>query len=165
VGDRAIAWSGGSEPEAEINGVAVEAMAEVGIDISRGYAKPWTEEVLRAADVVITMGCGDACPLVQGKHYEDWDVADPTGQPLSVVRHIRDDLGDRVRHLSERMHVERPQDDLAIRVTRGSNLLSATGPQGASAAPHEAAAPMAPPHTGRRRRIKDRLSSHRRRAR
>ena len=165
VGDRAIAWSGGSEPEAEINGVAVEAMAEVGIDISRGYAKPWTEEVLRAADVVITMGCGDACPLVQGKHYEDWDVADPTGQPLSVVRHIRDDLGDRVRHLSERMHVERPQDDLAIRVTRGSNLLSATGPQGASAAPHEAAAPMAPPHTGRRRRIKDRLSSPRRRAR
>ena len=106
VGDRAVAWSGGSEPEAEINRVAVEAMAEVGIDISQGYAKPWTEEVLRAADFVITMGCGDACPLVPGKHYEDWDVADPAGQPLSVVRQIRDDLEQRVLHLSERMHVE-----------------------------------------------------------
>jgi protein-tyrosine-phosphatase len=105
VGARAVAWSGGSEPEAEINPVAVEAMADVGIDISEGYAKPWTQEVLRAADFVVTMGCGDACPLVPGKHYEDWEVADPAGQPLEVVEAIRDDLEVRVRDLVARMGV------------------------------------------------------------
>ena len=71
AGDRAVAWSGGSEPGTEINPAAVEAMAEVGIDIRSEFPEPWTEEVVRAADVVITMGCGDACPLSPGKRYED----------------------------------------------------------------------------------------------
>lgn len=99
AGDRAIAWSGGSEPEAALNQAAVAAMAEVGIDIARQFPKPWTDEVVRAADVVVTMGCGDACPLVPGKHYEDWEVRDPAGLPLSDVRPIRDDLERRVRDL------------------------------------------------------------------
>jgi arsenate reductase (thioredoxin) len=99
AGARAVGWSGGSDPGSDINLVAVEAMAEIGIDISMGFAKPWTLEVLAAADVVVTMGCGDACPLVPGKHYEDWEVPDPIGQPLDVVRPIRDELGRRVRGL------------------------------------------------------------------
>ncbi|MDT4937451.1 MAG: hypothetical protein QOG80_1122, partial [Pseudonocardiales bacterium] len=74
AGDRAIAWSGGSEPAREVQPSAIAAMAERGIDISREYAKPWTDEVVRAADVVITMGCGDACPIFPGKRYEDWEL-------------------------------------------------------------------------------------------
>lgn len=105
-GGHAVGWSGGSEPESEVNRVAVEAMAEVGIDISDGFPKPWTDEVLAAADVVVTMGCGDACPLVPGKHYEDWQVADPAGQTLPVVRSIRDDLEGRVRILLQQLGVE-----------------------------------------------------------
>ncbi|MGA8726179.1 MAG: arsenate reductase ArsC [Acidimicrobiales bacterium] len=105
AGPRAMAWSGGSEPASDINHVAVEAMAEVGIDISTGYAKPWTDEVLTAADVVVTMGCGDACPLVPGKHYEDWEVSDPAGQPLEAVRPIRDELGRRVRSLLAKLEI------------------------------------------------------------
>ena len=107
--DRVVAWSGGSEPERELNKVAVEAMAEVGIDISDGFPKPWTVEVLQAADVVVTMGCGDACPLVPGKRYEDWDVADPADQPLGVVRPIRDDIEGRVRGLLDRLGVDGPR--------------------------------------------------------
>ena len=76
-----MAWSGGSEPASQINPAAVEAMAEIGIDISAEFPKPWTDEFVRAADVVVTMGCGDACPLVPGKHYEDWELDDPTGKP------------------------------------------------------------------------------------
>ncbi len=96
AGSRAIAWSGGSEPGAEINQVVVAAMAEVGIDISREFPKPWTDEFFGAADVVVTMGCGDACPLVPGKHYEDWELEDPTGKTLEEVRLIRDAVRDRV---------------------------------------------------------------------
>ena len=73
------AWSGGSEPTSEVNPAAVAAMAEVGIDIAGEYPKPWTDEIVRAADVVITMGCGDACPIFPGKRYEDWELADPAG--------------------------------------------------------------------------------------
>ena len=80
AGDRAVAWSGGSEPGTEINPAAVAAMAEVGIDITGEFPKPWTEEIVQAADVVITMGCGDACPLYPGKRYEDWELDDPAGQ-------------------------------------------------------------------------------------
>ena len=84
AGDAAVAWSGGSEPASEVNPAAVQAMAEVGIDISAEFPKPWTDEVVRAADVVITMGCGDACPIFPGKDYQDWQVADPAGQPWKL---------------------------------------------------------------------------------
>ena len=99
AGDRAVAWSGGSEPGAEVNPSAIAAMAEVGIDISQEFPKPWTEEIVRAADVVVTMGCGDACPLFPGKRYEDWELTDPAGQGVEVVRPIRDEIGRRVRDL------------------------------------------------------------------
>ena len=96
---RAVAWSGGSEPGVEVNPAAVAAMAEVGVDITGEFPKPWTEEIVRAADVVITMGCGDACPIFPGKRYEDWDLDDPADQDLEAVRPIRDEIGDRVRKL------------------------------------------------------------------
>jgi arsenate reductase (thioredoxin) len=99
AGDRAVAWSGGSEPGNEINPAAVAAMAEVGIDIGQEFPKPWTEEIVQAADVVITMGCGDACPLYPGKRYEDWDLEDPAGQDVAAVRPIRDEIGERVQQL------------------------------------------------------------------
>jgi arsenate reductase (thioredoxin) len=105
AGDRAIAWSGGSEPASDINPAAVEAMAEVGIDIAGEYPKPWTDEIVRAADVVITMGCGDACPIFPGKRYEDWDLTDPDGLDLPAVRPIRDELEHRVRRLLDQLHV------------------------------------------------------------
>ena len=96
---RAVAWSGGSEPVKEVNPSAVLAMAEVGIDIAKEFPKPWTDEIVQAADVVVTMGCGDACPYFPGKRYEDWNLDDPAGQDLSAVRPIRDGIGDRVRAL------------------------------------------------------------------
>lgn len=99
AGDRAVAWSGGSEPGTEVNPSAVAAMAEVGIDITGEYPKPWTDEIVRAADVVVTMGCGDACPYFPGKRYEDWDLDDPAGQDLTAVRPIRDEIARRVRAL------------------------------------------------------------------
>jgi protein-tyrosine-phosphatase len=99
AGDRAVAWSGGSEPGAEINPTAVAAMAEVGIDIAHEFPKPWTDEIVRAAEVVVTMGCGDACPLFPGKRYEDWELEDPAGRDLDSVRAIRDDIGRRVERL------------------------------------------------------------------
>ena len=99
AGDQAVGWSGGSEPGHEINPAAVEAMAEVGIDITGEFPKPWTEEIVRAADVVVTMGCGDACPVFPGKRYENWELTDPAGQGLEAVRPIRDDIEERVRRL------------------------------------------------------------------
>jgi len=99
TGDKAVAWSGGSEPGIEVNPAAIAAMAERGIDISGEFPKPWTDETVRAADVVITMGCGDACPIFPGKRYEDWDVADPAGQRVEDVRPIRDEVERRVRSL------------------------------------------------------------------
>jgi protein-tyrosine-phosphatase len=99
AGDRAVAWSGGSEPGVEVNPAAIEAMAEVGVDITDEYPKPWTDEIVRAADVVITMGCGDACPIFPGKRYEDWTLEDPAGQDVEAVRPIRDEIGERVRTL------------------------------------------------------------------
>jgi len=105
AGSRAFAWSGGSEPTDSLNQVAVASMAEIGIDISSGYSKPWTEEVLDAADVVVTMGCGDACPLHPGKKYEDWDVDDPAGRSLDEVRGIRDQIGLRVLDLLAELEV------------------------------------------------------------
>ena len=100
---RAIAWSGGSEPVSGIHSGVVAAMAEIGIDISREFSKPWTDEFVLAADVVITMGCGDACPLLPGKHYEDWELDDPAGKTLDEIRPIRDEIKDRVANLIEKL--------------------------------------------------------------
>jgi arsenate reductase (thioredoxin) len=91
--------SAGSEPGHEINPMAVEAMGEVGIDISGGFPKPLTDDAVRMANVVITMGCGDACPIYPGKRYEDWDLEDPAGKDLETVRRIRDEIEGRVRAL------------------------------------------------------------------
>lgn len=99
AGDAAVAWSGGSEPGDEVNPAAVQAMAEVGIDISGEYPKPWTDEIVQAADVVITMGCGDACPVFPGRRYEVWVLDDPAGQDVEGVRPIRDNIEERVRRL------------------------------------------------------------------
>jgi protein-tyrosine-phosphatase len=105
AGDAAVAWSGGSEPGTEVNPAAVAAMAERGIDISAEFPKPWTDETVRAADVVITMGCGDACPIFPGRRYEEWALPDPAGQDVTAVREIRDDIERRVRLLLEELHV------------------------------------------------------------
>ena len=105
AGDRAVAWSGGSAPSTEINPSAIEAMSEVGIDIAGEFPKPWTDEILRAADVVVTMGCGDACPIFPGKRYEDWELDDPAGQDVDAVRPIRDEIGGRVRGLLASLQV------------------------------------------------------------
>ncbi len=105
AGDAALAWSGGSEPVVEINPVAVEAMRERGIDISGEFPKPWTDETVRAADVVITMGCGDACPIFPGKRYEEWVLDDPAGLDVIAVRPIRDEIERRVRALLESLDV------------------------------------------------------------
>ncbi|MGW4476934.1 arsenate reductase ArsC [Nonomuraea sp. NPDC004354] len=97
--DRALAWSGGSEFAGEINPAAVASMVERGIDITGEFPKPWTEEIVRAADVVITMGCGDACPVYPGKRYEDWELDDPADKSVQDVRPIRDEIERRVRRL------------------------------------------------------------------
>jgi arsenate reductase (thioredoxin) len=91
--------SAGSTPAGEVNPAAVEALEELGVDMSEEFPKPLTDEVVRAADVVITMGCGDACPIYPGKRYEDWSVDDPADADLEGVRRIRDEIGDRVRVL------------------------------------------------------------------
>lgn len=105
AGERVEVYSGGSAPAADIHDGAVEAMAEVGIDIRTEYPKPWTDEIIRAADVVVTMGCGDACPIIPGRRYEDWELADPHNQPLEVARQVRDDIERRVRELMESLEV------------------------------------------------------------
>jgi protein-tyrosine-phosphatase len=102
---RAIAWSGGSDPAERINPAAIAAMAERGIDITDEYPKPWIDEVVRAADVVVTMGYGDACPVFPGHRYLDWPVADPDGLELADVRPIRDDIERRVRALLDEMDI------------------------------------------------------------
>jgi arsenate reductase len=91
--------SAGSDPADELNPNAVRAMDEVGVDISKEFPKPLTDEVVRAADAVITMGCGDACPIYPGKRYEDWELEDPAGQDLETVRRIRDQIRGRVEQL------------------------------------------------------------------
>jgi len=105
AGDAAVAWSGGSEPGSEVNPAAVDAMRERGIDIAGEFPKPWTDEVVRAADVVISMGCGDACPIFPGKRYEEWTLDDPAGQDVEAVRPIRDDIERRVRVLLDELGV------------------------------------------------------------
>jgi protein-tyrosine-phosphatase len=106
AGDHVDVYSGGSEPAASINGSAVEVMAEVGIDIRGELPQPWADEIVRAADVVVTMGCGDACPIFPGKRYIDWELDDPAGRPLDDVRPIRDEIGRRVRTLLDELGIE-----------------------------------------------------------
>ena len=96
-GGRVGVRSAGSDPGEVINPAVVEAMAEVGVDLSDAFPKALTDEAVRAADVVITMGCGDACPVYPGKRYEDWALDDPAGQELETVRRIRDEIDARVR--------------------------------------------------------------------
>jgi arsenate reductase (thioredoxin) len=103
AGDGVDVFSGGSEPASTINPAAIEAMAEVGIDIGPEFPKPWTDQIVRAADVVITMGCGDACPVYPGKHYEDWVLDDPEGLEVAGVRTIRDEIRGRVEKLIAEM--------------------------------------------------------------
>jgi len=91
--------SAGSAPGDEINPAVVEAMSEIGVDLSEEFPKPLTDEFVKGADVVITMGCGDACPIYPGKRYEDWELEDPAGMDLETVRRIRDEIDFRVRNL------------------------------------------------------------------
>ncbi len=98
-GGRIHVRSAGSTPADEINPAAVEAMEEIGVDMGEEFPKPLMDEVVRAADVVVTMGCGDACPIFPGKRYEDWDLEDPDGKGLETVRRIRDEIDTRVQAL------------------------------------------------------------------
>ena len=99
AGDRVEVLSAGSEPRDQVNPVAVEAMAEVGIDIAGAQPRELTTEAVRDSDVVVTMGCGDACPIFPGKRYEDWELTDPAGRGLDEVRPIRDEIRSRVEAL------------------------------------------------------------------
>jgi protein-tyrosine-phosphatase len=105
AGENAVAWSGGSEPTDQVNPAAIAAMTECGIDISSEFPKPWTDEVVRAADVVITMGCGDACPVFPGKRYEEWTLDDPAGKEVAEVRPVRDEIERRVLTLLDQIGV------------------------------------------------------------
>lgn len=96
---RVLVTSAGSQPADQLNPAVVQAMAEIGLDISRESPKRLTNDKVQAADVVITMGCGDACPIYPGKRYLDWDLPDPAGLPLADVRPIRDEIGRRVAAL------------------------------------------------------------------
>ncbi len=108
AGDQVDVFSGGSEPAEALNQVVAAAMDEKGIDISKELPQPWADEIVRAADVVVTMGCGDACPVYPGKRYVDWEVDDPAGKPIEDVRRIRDDLARRVRALLTELSEKEP---------------------------------------------------------
>jgi len=105
-GDRVDVFTGGSEPADEVNRGVVGAMAEVGVDISQELPKPWADEDVRAADIVVTMGCGDACPFYPGKRYLDWELEDPAGKGLQEIRPIRDEIERRVRALMAELGIE-----------------------------------------------------------
>jgi arsenate reductase len=106
AGDEVEVFSGGSNPASEVNPAAIEAMAEIGVDISSEFPKPWTDEVVQAANMVVTMGCGDSCPIFPGTRYMDWEVGDPAGLPLEQVRPIRDEIGARVRGIMAELGLE-----------------------------------------------------------
>jgi arsenate reductase (thioredoxin) len=103
AGDRVVVRSAGSAPADEINPAVVEVMREVGVDLSQEFPKPLTTEAVEAADVVITMGCGDACPIFPGKRYLDWDLPDPSGLSIDEVRRIRDEIDRRIRALADEL--------------------------------------------------------------
>ena len=104
-GDGVDVFSGGSEPAESVNQAVVAAMAEVGIDVGSEIPQPWADEIVRAADTVVTMGCGDACPVFPGKRYVDWEIEDPSGKSLDEVRPIRDDIEQRVRDLMAELEI------------------------------------------------------------
>ena len=108
AGDRVTVLSRGSNPGDQINPMAVEAMAEVGIDITANTPARWTDTDLEMADVVVTMGCGDECSYIPGKRYLDWELTDPAGRPIEEVRPIRDDIEARVRGLMQELGVPAP---------------------------------------------------------
>ena len=95
-GDRVRVYSAGSEPAGSVNPAAVAVMAEAGIDISTAQPQPWTDDMVRSVDVVVTMGCGDVCPVYPGKRYVDWELDDPAGKPVEEVRPVRDEIRARV---------------------------------------------------------------------
>jgi len=105
AGDRVEVYSAGSNPGDDVNPMAVEAMAEVGIDIAGARPQRWTDDMARTADVIVSMGCGDACPVYPGTRYEDWELTDPAGQSLELVRTVRDDIGSRVEALVESLEL------------------------------------------------------------
>jgi arsenate reductase len=98
-------FSGGSDPGSVVNPAAVASMGEIGIDIATEFPKPWTDDILRAADVIVTMGCGDACPVFPGTRYIDWTVVDPAGLSVEEIRPIRDDIERRVRGLMSELGI------------------------------------------------------------
>jgi arsenate reductase len=102
---RAAVYSGGSEPAEHVNPAAVAAMGERGIDIAHNQPKRWTNEMVETADVVVTMGCGDTCPVIPGRRYEEWVLPDPAGQSVDAVRPIRDEIERRVRGLLDQLGV------------------------------------------------------------
>lgn len=106
AGDQASVYSGGSAPADDVNPAAIAAMAELGIDIAAEQPKKWTMGMLEAVDVVITMGCGDSCPVLPGSRYEKWLLPDPAGQTLDAVRPIRDEIETRVRQLLIELHTD-----------------------------------------------------------
>ncbi|MFV8266633.1 arsenate reductase ArsC [Mycolicibacterium peregrinum] len=108
AGERASVFSGGSEPADKVNPAAIAAMAEVGIDIAHEQPQRWTDDIVEASDVVITMGCGDTCPYFPGKRYENWELADPVGLGIEAVRPIRDDIERRVRVLLDELGLDPP---------------------------------------------------------
>jgi protein-tyrosine-phosphatase len=105
AGGRVAVFSGGSEPADRINPVAIAAMAEKGIDIGHEQPRGWADDELRAADVIVTMGCGDECPFYPGKRYLDWELTDPAGRPIEEVRPVRDEIERRVRTLIDELGV------------------------------------------------------------
>jgi arsenate reductase (thioredoxin) len=100
---RVLVRSAGSQPADEIHPPVVEVMEEIGLDLTRDFPKPLTDDAVRASDVVITMGCGDACPVFPGKRYLDWELRDPSGEPIDVVREIRDEIDRRIRDLLDEL--------------------------------------------------------------
>jgi len=124
AGGRVQVRSAGSTPAAEIDPAVFAAMSEVGIDLSTAFPKPLTTEVVESADVVVTMGCGDACPVVPGRRYLDWELPDPSGRPIDDVRPIRDEIDRRVRTLLAELMpptstLESPGRDLGVPRTPG----------------------------------------------
>ena len=105
VGDRVHIRTAGSRPSGQIDSMVVEVLDEIGVPVVAEFPKPLTDEVVQAADFVITMGCGDACPIYPGRRYMDWPVADPIGQPLDDVRHVRDDIAARLKTLCQEMDI------------------------------------------------------------